>query len=134
MAGVALVLTAICMLASPLMATAHQLASVIAVGAFFSGMAIPCLWAAVVDIGGNSSGVVMGIVNSVGNLAGIVISPLVGRLIDYIRETNGDWNLVIYVHVGFYIVAAICWLFINPTESIHAASNNPTRSDENHAD
>ena len=92
--------------------------AVVAVGAFFSGMCLPCTWAAVIDIGGNRAGVVMGIVNCVGNLAGVLISPLVGRLIDYIEATNGNWNQVIFLHAGFYVVAAVFWLAVDPSKSV----------------
>ena len=113
-----MLMTAGFMCASTFTSSAQQMAAVVAVGAVFCGMAIPCSWTAVIDVGGKRSGVVMGIVNCVGNLAGVVITPLVGRLIDHIKETDGDWNQVIYLHAAFYVIAAVCWLAVHPERTI----------------
>lgn len=116
--GVAIVslgLTAILTLASAWTSNAVQLTTVIGIGALFSGFCIACPWAAIVDVSGKNSAVGMGIMNSVGCLAGVLISPAVGRLIDHIKATDGDWNQVIYVHAAFYLLAVTCWLFVHPT-------------------
>ena len=111
---VALTLTALFLLLSLTTRTAGGLATVIAMGAFFSAMSLPCTWAAVIDVGGNRSGVVMGMVNCIGNLAGVILTPLIGRLIDHIRATDGNWNHVIYLLAGFYLTSGACWLFVQP--------------------
>jgi MFS family permease len=117
----ALLLTALCMVAASLAVTGLQSAAVMAVAALFSGMAMPCPWAAAVDIGGENSAVVMGYINMGACLAGIVVTPLVGQLIDHIRATHGNWNLVIFLHAGFYLAAALCWLAVNPGLTINSA-------------
>ncbi len=111
-AMVTLVLTAALTAGSAWTDSARQLSAVIAVGAFFSGMSMACPWAAVIDIGGRNAAVAMGIINSAGCLSGIIVSPLVGRLVDHIRATNGNWNSVIHVHAVFYLIAAACWSFV----------------------
>jgi len=93
---------------------AWMFATVIALGAFFSGMVMPCPWAASIDMGGRRPALVMGLMNSAGCLAGICISPQVGMLMDHIKATGGEWSLVIFVHAAFYMTAAICWFFVNP--------------------
>lgn len=107
-----LVLTAALTAGSAWTDSARQLSAVIACGAFFSGMSMACPWAAVIDIGGRNAAVAMGIINSVGCLSGIFVSPMVGRLVDHIKATDGNWDIVIYVHAAFYVVAAACWSFV----------------------
>ena len=114
----ALLLTATFAFGSTFTGSAQELATVIAVGSFFSGVAMPCPWAASIDMGGKNPALVMGMMNAAGCLAGICISPLIGRLIDHIKATDGNWNIVIFVHAGFYLCAALLWLVVNPNKPI----------------
>jgi hypothetical protein len=70
------------------------------------------------DIGGKNTAVAMGCLNCGASLAGILITPALGRLIDHIRATGGDWNLVIYIHAGFYLTAGLCWLAVDPERPV----------------
>jgi sugar phosphate permease len=114
----ALLLTATFAFGSTFTGSAQELATVIAVGSFFSGVAMPCPWAASIDMGGKNPALVMGMMNAAGCLAGICISPLIGRLIDHIKRTDGNWDVVVYVHAGFYLCAALLWLVVNPNKPI----------------
>jgi len=114
----ALLLTATFAFGSTFTGSAQQLATVIAVGSFFSGVAMPCPWAASIDMGGKNPALVMGMMNAAGCLAGICISPLIGRLIDHIKRIDGNWDVVVYVHAGFYLCAALLWLVVNPNKTI----------------
>jgi uncharacterized membrane protein len=69
-------------------------------------------------MGGKNPALVMGMMNAAGCLAGICISPLIGRLIDYIKRTDGNWDIVVFVHAGFYFCAALLWLVVNPNKTI----------------
>jgi hypothetical protein len=120
-AAVALTLTATFAFGSTFTGSAQQLATVIAIGSFFSGMAMPCPWAASIDMGGKNPALVMGMMNAAGCLAGICISPYVGKLIDHIKATNGNWDIVVYVHAGFYLCAALLWLTVDPNKPIGQA-------------
>lgn len=92
--------------------SATQLAVILGAGAFFAGMASPAIWAATIDVGGSQTGVTLGIMNMAGCLAGVVLPPVVGRMINEIRDTQGDWNGVIFLHVAIYAAAAVSCLFI----------------------
>ncbi len=113
-AATALGLTGMLILASTLTTTSEQLVVVISIGAMFSGMASPSAWSATIDVAGRHTAVVVGIMNMAGCVSGVVVTPLLGRLMDFIKETDGNWNLVIYLHAGFYLAAAISWLAVNP--------------------
>jgi F0F1-type ATP synthase assembly protein I len=64
--------------------------------------------------------VIVGVMNMAGCLSGVMVTPLLGQLIDYIQSTDGNWNLVIYLHVAFYLAAAVSWIFINPNKQVAA--------------
>lgn len=114
----ALLLAAISMFATAGAATAHGWATAMTLAAFFSGIALPCTWAAVVDIGGSNSALAMGYVNIGSCLAGIAITPAIGHMIDYLRAIHGNLYLVILVHAVFYLAAALCWLLVDPEQAI----------------
>lgn len=118
-----LMLAAIIMWAGTYSTTATGMAFAIAVASLVVGLSGPCAWAASIDIGGRNTAVVMGFMNMGGAVAGIVFSPLVGRLMDYIKLTEGNWNLVIHVHAAFYFIAAMCWLMINPNRALNSVEN-----------
>ncbi len=125
--GVAFLSLTLCGLlavASTFTGSASQLTLVIAVGSLFAGVSMPCPWAASIDMGGRNAALVMGLKNSAGCLAGIFISPLIGRLIDHIKATDGNWDLAVFVHAGFYLLSAVLWLAVNPNQLI---GQSPTR-------
>ena len=121
--GLTLGLAAIFTLAAGFASTATGVAALLAIASLFSGMAGASPWVATMDIGGTSTGIVMGLMNSTSALAGIAISPLVGRIVDEIKETNGNWSLVIWLHAAFYLVAALCWLSVNPERTINSVGD-----------
>ncbi len=117
-------LTAGIMWAATLTNTATEMAVAIAVSSLVMGLSSPCSWAATIDIGGKNTAVIMGLLNMGGALSGILLTPLVGRLIDNIKRTQGNWDLVIYVHAAFYAIAAVCWLLVNPERTLNPRENN----------
>ena len=123
-AGISLVLTASVMSAAPLMKTGMGLSLLMGVAALVSGFAQSPPWAAIIDIGGKQTAVVMGFMNCASSLPGIIISPLTGRLMDQIQKTNGDWNIPILLHALFYLLAALCWLAVDPNRTIESVSSD----------
>jgi len=119
-AALSLVGTGCVMLMVPVTGSARSLAVLLGAAAFVSGFAQSPPWAAIIDIGGKQTAVAMGFMNCASSLPGIVISPLTGKLMDHIRNTDGDWNLLIYLHAAFYLAAAFCWFFVNPYKSIES--------------
>ena len=120
-AFVALLICACFTLGSTWTSSAQQLSVVIAIGAVFSGIGNPCGWAATIDIGGRSTAVVMGVMNMAGCLAGVALPMLLGNWFDQLLKTGGDWNQVIYLHAAFYLLAAVCWLVIDPNQLVDEA-------------
>jgi predicted MFS family arabinose efflux permease len=50
-----------------------------------------------------------GVMNTGGNLAGMVSAPIIGAL-----SGSGHWNATFVIGTGFALVAAACWLAIDP--------------------
>jgi len=110
-------------LASAWTNTATQLSIVIAIGALFSGAGNPAAWAATIDIGGRHTSIVMGVMNMAGTLSGVILPWVLGNWFKQIRETEGDWNQVIYLHAAFYFIGALAWLAVNSDRGIEASQD-----------
>jgi MFS family permease len=82
-----------------------------AIASFFSDLTTPISWNACVELGGRYTGTLSGAMNMFGNLAGFV-SPVVGGFI--LQRAAGNWNVLVYLMIGFSILAALCWLFLDP--------------------
>jgi cyanate permease len=73
-------------------------------------------WASAVDVGGHHAGVTAGVMNTVGQVGGI-LSPLV---LAYLVDATNNWNLPLLVLAGIYAIAGIAWLAVNPDQRVEA--------------
>jgi len=83
-------------------------------GSLAAAVAGPCALAATIDIGGPRVPQVFGVMNMTGNFAAAATPVLVGKL--FLATEN--WNLVLLLFAGVYMVGAVSWLFVNPQKSI----------------
>jgi MFS family permease len=127
-ACVALTVTAALTFAAGCSGTATGLAALLAAAALFSSLASPAAWASTMDLGGKDTAVVMGTMNTFSALAGIAISPLVGRMIDWTHETGGNFSYVIWLHAGFYSLGAASWLLVRPDQPLSSPRGTPIHS------
>ncbi|WP_372718121.1 MFS transporter [Novipirellula sp.] len=88
--------------------------ALLSLGSFLAALAGPCAFAATIDIGGPRVPQVFGLMNMVGNLAAAACPILVGWLFQW----TSNWNLVLLMFAGVYMVGAICWVFVNPQKQI----------------
>jgi len=91
----------------------------IAIGGACSMLTLAPAWASAVDVGGRHAGVTAGVMNTVGQVGGI-LSPLV---LAYLVDATNNWNLPLLVLAAIYAVAGIAWLAINPDQRVE---NNAT--------
>lgn len=91
----------------------------IVVGTFLSGMGNPSAWVTSMDIGGSRTSVVIATMNMAG-VIGAYSSPIVvGRLFHYINNMDvPNWNLVLFLFTGIYLLATLCWACIDPNQSL----------------
>jgi sugar phosphate permease len=89
-------------------------ALLLATGAGLAGLGIAPAWALCLEIGGPHAGVVTGTMNMFGNLGGTLSPVVVGLCVDRL----GSWNAPLYSIAALYLVAAVCWLGIDPARRI----------------
>jgi MFS family permease len=101
-------------------------AACFAAAAGLAALGVAPAWAVCLSVGGRHAGVVSGAMNTFGNLGG-VMSPVV---MGWCLEAWGSWETPLYTVAAFYLVAAACWLGIDPLASIEerAARGAKTRA------
>jgi hypothetical protein len=75
-------------------------------------------WSTCVDIGGDHSATVSAAMNTSGQLAAIVLQPVVG----YSVKWFGNWNVPFWLLGVLFFVGAACWLFIDPRRPVFGAA------------
>ena len=78
---------------------------------FCSDLTMPISWNACVEIGRRHTATISGAMNMFGNFAGFV-APVGGGLI--LAHSAGDWNVLLYLMVVASLMAAACWMFLDP--------------------
>jgi ACS family glucarate transporter-like MFS transporter len=73
-------------------------------------------WAAAMTVGRSNTMVVGGLMNTGGNLGGIIGIPIVAAL-----TGRGQWNLAFLIGAGCALTGAATWLFIDAGRSVEAA-------------
>ncbi|MDB6129388.1 MAG: sauU 5 [Verrucomicrobiales bacterium] len=71
-------------------------------------------WSTCQDIGGSHVGVVSAMMNTTGQLGSIFGPPIVTALLAHF----GNWNAPIFAIGCTFLVATICWLFIDPNKKV----------------
>lgn len=105
---------AILILAAWFVQSATLAVALLALGSLFAAIAGPCALAATIDIGGPRVPQVFGVMNMAGNLAAAACPVLVGKLFQW----SSNWNLVLLLFAGVYLVGAVSWIFVDPNKSI----------------
>ena len=71
-------------------------------------------WSACQDMGGQHVGVIGAMMNTTGQVGTIFGPPIVTGLLAYYKT----WNAPILAIGCTFLVATICWLFIDPTKKV----------------
>lgn len=93
--------------------------ALLALGSFFAALAGPPTFAFIIDVGGARVPQLMGFVNMCGNLAAAACPVLVGMLFEW----TANWNLVLALFAGIYLLGGICWALVSP----HGRAEEPRR-------
>ncbi len=86
-----------------------------ALASFSNDLLMPSAWATCMDIGGRYAGTVSGCMNMMGNLAAALYAKIASNVL---ASTHNDWKLLFYGGAIFYVVAALSWAFIDPSERL----------------
>jgi sugar phosphate permease len=97
--------------------TADPLMAMVFMGlaSFCNDLVMPGAWGACMDVGGKFAGTLAGSMNMMGNLAGAVAPLAAGVILD---ATNDNFNYILYVMAGAYLLGTLCWPFIDPVTPI----------------
>ncbi len=82
---------------------------------FFNDLSMPGAWGACMEVGGKLAGSVSGSMNMIGNLGGALGGVAVPWLMNL---THQSWDKVMYVAAATYLLAAVCWMFIDSDERL----------------
>lgn len=85
---------------------------VMGMASFCNDLVMPGAWSSCMDIGGKSAGTVSGSMNMMGNFAGFAAPAFGGWLLS---QTQNNWNMLLYIMAGVYLVGMLCWPLIDPT-------------------
>ena len=108
--SVAYAFAAVILFTGTQMANAEVAGWMIAVAGALSMFTLAPSWNTAIALGGQNAGLLSAVMNTSGNLAGI-LSPIV---LAYLVDRYGDWELPLMVLAGLYAVASVSWLFIKP--------------------
>lgn len=114
---VGLPLAALAVAGATLTASPIASALLLAAAAGLAALGVAPAWAVCLEIGGAHAGVVSGTMNTFGNLGGAVSPVVVG----FCLERWGSWETPLLSLAAFYLLAAACWLAIDPEQRIDAA-------------
>jgi MFS transporter, ACS family, glucarate transporter len=89
-------------------------ALLLAAAAGLAALGVSPGWAVCLEIGGRHAGVVSGSMNTFGNLGG-TLSPIV---VGWCLQRWDSWNTSLVSVAVCYVLAALCWLAIDPTRPI----------------
>jgi MFS transporter, ACS family, glucarate transporter len=80
----------------------------------FAALGVAGGWALCLEIGGQHAGVISGAMNTFGNLGGALSPVVVGVSL----QKWNSWNAPLLTVAGCYILAALCWLAIDPLQRL----------------
>jgi MFS family permease len=110
------------LLASTVVSSAIAKAILIAVALGCADLALGACWAVCLDVGWRSAGVVTGVMNTFGNLGGVIGPLVVGLVVERWRS----WTIPFHVAGVVYVIGGVMWLVINPNEPIRPAPPHQT--------
>jgi nitrate/nitrite transporter NarK len=89
-------------------------AILIAVAAASSNLMLGASWGSCLDIGGNQTGLVGGVMNTAGQVGGI-LSPIILALI--VRHFS-SWSAPLYLTGLLYCLGAVAWCMVDASQPV----------------
>jgi ACS family glucarate transporter-like MFS transporter len=111
-----LVLTAVLLVIGARTSQAQTASLILACGAAALYLSQSCFWAVTVDIGGKHAGVISGIMNMGGQIAGAVTTTLTPLIAEHF-----GWNMSFFAAALLAVVGGLSWLLVDPERQIVSA-------------
>lgn len=112
--GGSYLLAALCMLAGTAAADAPTAAILLALACGWDSFLLGATWSTCSDIAGPHAGVVGGVMNTAGQIGGM-LSPIV---IGFVLDRSGSFSFPLYLTGALFLIGALCWCFIDPRRAI----------------
>jgi MFS transporter, ACS family, glucarate transporter len=84
---------------------------VMSLSSFVVELSAPVTWTTAMDLGGESVGLLTGMMNTLGHLGGSVAPAIIGYLL---AASGNNWNIAFYASAALYAVGGLCWLVLDP--------------------
>lgn len=91
-------------------------AALLALALGSADLALSAAWAAPLDVAAAHAGVVTGLMNTFGNLGGLVAPWVVGWSVERLHS----WTVPFHITAAVYAIGAIAWLAVDPEQRIGA--------------
>jgi ACS family glucarate transporter-like MFS transporter len=114
---IGLPLAALAILGALTTTSAPMAALLLAGAAGLAALGVSPAWAVCLEIGGRHAGVVSGAMNTFGNLGGTLSPVVVGICL----QAWNSWTAPLITVAAFYLLAAACWLAIDPADVVEPA-------------
>ena len=92
-------------------ASPYASALLIALGAAVANFMLPAAWGCCVDLGGRHAGTLSAVMNTSGQIAGVLCPIIVGVCVQWF----GSWSAPLYLTAALYVAGAVCWGWIDPS-------------------
>jgi MFS transporter, ACS family, glucarate transporter len=119
----AYVVAGVALLGAAASSSAIVAATLIALATGMTMFTLGAAWGTVIELGRNHVGVVGATMNSLGNLAAM-LNPLI---VAYSVQWFNSWNLPLYLMGALFLVGALCWMAVDPTQPIFGEAPVPVR-------
>lgn len=84
---------------------------VMSLSSFVVELSAPVTWTTAMDLGGESVGLLTGMMNTLGHLGGSVAPAIIGYLL---AASGNNWNIAFYASASLYAVGGLCWIVLDP--------------------
>jgi MFS family permease len=84
---------------------------VMSLSSFVVELSSPVTWTTAMDLGGESVGLLTGMMNTLGHLGGSVAPTIIGYLL---AASGNNWDIAFYASAALYALGGMCWLVLDP--------------------
>jgi MFS family permease len=81
------------------------------VSSFVVELSAPVTWTTAMDLGGESVGLLTGMMNTLGHLGGSIAPTIIGYLL---AVSGNNWNIALYASAALYALGGLCWIVLDP--------------------
>jgi ACS family glucarate transporter-like MFS transporter len=88
---------------------------VMSLSSFVIELSAPVTWTTAMDLGGESVGLLTGMMNTLGQLGGSIAPTIIGYLL---AASGNNWNIAFYASASLYVLGGLCWAALDPVTAL----------------